>query len=247
MGEEETTAPKQCPDFPRWIVYEDENLLVLHKPAGILSQGDASGDASLNDGLLSYLGDSSATVKPSICNRLDRNTSGLVLAGKTIFSLQALNELIKDRSLHKIYNALVLGEVEAEGTLKGFLVKDHETNQGRYSEKKVQGALPIETRYKRKGVFHKDGVTYSLVEVLLVTGRSHQIRIHFSSIGHPLLGDRKYGNKESIEASRKLSIRRQLLHAGRLQFPKLTGTLSYLSGKEFRAPLPADMKKLIGN
>ncbi len=245
MGAKEEVQEKRLPDFPKWIVYEDENLLVINKPAGILSQGDASGDVSLNDGLLSYLGNRESSVKPSICNRLDRNTSGLVLAGKTIAALQTLNALIKDRSLHKIYFALVLGEVAESGTLKGFLVKDHETNQGRYSEKKVPGAVPIETRYKRKGIFHKDGVTYSLVEVLLVTGRSHQIRIHFASIGHPLLGDKKYGTKESLAASRALSIHRQMLHAARLVFPEMEGEMGYLSEKEFRAGMPGDMKALM--
>ncbi len=228
------------PDFPKWIVYEDEEILVINKPAGILSQGDASGAPSLNDGLLSYLGNRTSSVKPSICNRLDRNTSGLVLAGKTISSLQTLNALIKDRSLHKIYDAIVLGEVPEAGTLKGYLVKDHETNRGRYSEREVPGAVPIETRYKRKGVYHKAGVTYSHVEVLLVTGRSHQIRIHFASIGHPLLGDTKYGNPESLAASRALGIRRQMLHAARLVFPE-TGLLA---GKEFGAEVPGDMRTL---
>ena len=245
MGAKAEVQEKCLPDFPKWIVYEDENLLVINKPAGILSQGDASGEPSLNDGLLSYLGNRVSSVKPSICNRLDRNTSGLVLAGKTISSLQTLNALIKDRSLHKIYFALVLGEVPESGILKGFLVKDHETNQGRYSEKKVPGAVPIETRYKRKAVYHREGITYSQVEVLLVTGRSHQIRIHFASIGHPLLGDKKYGNKESLAASRALSIHRQMLHAARLVFPKMEGEMGALAGKEFVASMPIDLGGLV--
>ncbi len=228
------------PDFAKWIVYEDENLLVINKPAGILSQGDASGDPSLNDGLLSYLKYDGGAVKPSVCNRLDRNTSGLVLAGKTVAALQTLTHLIKDRSIHKIYDALVLGRTDEAGTLTGFLVKNHERNQVRFSAKEIPGALPIETRYRRKGVYEKDGVTYSHVEVLLVTGRSHQIRIHFASIGHPLLGDRKYGNPESLAASKKLSVKRQMLHAGRLVFPEIEGELAYLSGWEFKAGVPGD-------
>lgn len=233
-------------DFPQWIVYEDDQILVLNKPAGLLSQGDGSGKESLNDGLLSYLHDQvTATVKPSICNRLDRNTSGLVLAGKTVQALQALNGLIKDRSLKKEYQALVLGHMEGSGVLKGFLVKNHQTNQVRYTEKNGPGALPIETRYHVLDTFTKKGISFSRVQVELVTGRSHQIRLHFSSIGHPLLGDRKYGNKESLAASDKLHIRRQMLHAFQITFPMLSGPLENLSGKCFQADLPEDFLDVV--
>ena len=246
MAAEETKADisSRWHEFPQWIVYEDDQILVLNKPAGLLSQGDGSGKESLNDGLLFYLHDQvTATVKPSICNRLDRNTSGLVLAGKTVQALQALNGIIKDRSLHKEYQALVLGHVEGSGVLKGFLIKNHETNQVRYTEKKGPGALPIETRYQVLDTFTKKGIDFSLVQVQLVTGRSHQIRLHFSSMGHPLLGDRKYGNQASIAASEKLHIKRQMLHAFQLTFPILSGPLKSVSGKQFQAELPEDMKK----
>ncbi len=225
-------------DFAKYILYEDENLLVLNKPAGLLSQGDGSGEASLNDGLLAYLKDQvTATVKPSICNRLDRNTSGLVLAGKTVQGLQALNELIKDHALQKTYRALVYGKLEGNGTLCGFLVKNHKTNQVTYSETKKDGALPIESRYRVLRQLTIQGISCTLVEVQLITGRSHQIRIHFASIGHPLLGDRKYGNPESLAASQKLHIRRQMLHAYQLTFPKLSGVLETVSEKQFQAEL----------
>lgn len=234
-------------DFPKWIVYEDDQILVLNKPAGILSQGDGSGKDSLNDGLLSYLHDQvTATVKPSICNRLDRNTSGLVLAGKTVQALQALNGIIKDRSLHKEYQALVLGHMEGSGVLKGFLVKNHETNQVRYTEKNGPGALPIETHYQVLHTFVKKDIPMSLVQVQLVTGRSHQIRLHFSSMGHPLLGDRKYGNPESVAASEKLHIKRQMLHAFQITFPKLSGSLEKVSEKRFQAELPEDFQNQLG-
>ena len=247
----ETDAPRveissRWKVFPQWIVYEDDQILVLNKPAGLLSQGDGSGKESLNDGLLSYLHDQvTATVKPSICNRLDRNTSGLVLAGKTVQALQALNGLIKDRSLKKEYQALVLGHMEGSGVLKGFLVKNHQTNQVRYTEKNGPGALPIETRYQVLDTFTKKGISFSRVQVELVTGRSHQIRLHFSSIGHPLLGDRKYGNKESLAASDKLHIRRQMLHAFQITFPILSGPLENLSGKCFQADLPEDFLDVV--
>ena len=236
-------AEMTWPDFSKWIVYEDGEVLVLNKPAGLLSQGDGSGQPSINDGLLWYLrNDIHGMVKPSICNRLDRNTSGLVVAGKTVQSLQALNGLIKDHALCKEYKALVWGEMEGRGVMKGFLVKNHKTNQVRYTERKEEGALPIETHYQALETFAKNGVSYSLVQVRLVTGRSHQIRIHFASMGHPLLGDTKYGNPDSVRASHKLHIHRQMLHAFRLTFPEMEGTLSGVSGKTMVAPLPKDME-----
>lgn len=233
------------PDFPQWIVYEDDQILILDKPAGLLSQGDGSGNPSLNDGLLWYLQDHiHGMVKPSICNRLDRNTSGLVAAGKTVSSLQVLNGLIKDHALQKEYKALVWGHMEGCGILKGFLVKNHKTNQVRYTEKQEEGTLPIETHYQVLETFEKKGVSYSLVQIRLVTGRSHQIRIHFASMGHPLLGDKKYGSSESVKASMKLHIHRQMLHAFRLTFPDTEGPLSALAGKTLEAPLPKDMERL---
>lgn len=235
-------------DFHQWILYEDDQVLVLNKPAGLLSQGDSSGKPSLNDGILFYLRNGrDAMVKPSVCHRLDRNTSGIVAAGKTIQSLQALNGMIKHHALCKEYQALVWGHMEGCGVLRGFLVKNHKTNQVRYTEKQEAGALPIETHYQVCRTGKKNGVPYSLVQVRLVTGRSHQIRLHFSSIGYPLLGDIKYGNRESIKASAKLHIHRQMLHAFRLTFPAIEGPLSALSGKAFTAPLPKDMERLVGS
>ena len=154
--------------------------------------------------------------------------------------LQEMNALIKARSLTKVYQALVYGKTPASGILKGYLVKDHERNQVRYTERAETDALPIETHYETLETVEAHGCLFSLVRVHLVTGRSHQIRLHFSSIGHPLLGDRKYGSRASLSASEALHIRRQLLHAASLTFPVLTDDFAYLSGKTFTAPLPAD-------
>lgn len=238
-GKKEEAPKRDYPDFETWILYEDENIVILNKPAGLLSQGDTSGAPSLNEALLSAR-ESRAGVTPSICHRLDRNTSGLVIAGKTMRGLQEMNALIKARSLTKVYQALVYGKTPASGILKGYLVKDHERNQVRYTERAEQGALPIETHYETLETVEAHGCLFSLVRVHLVTGRSHQIRLHFSSIGHPLLGDRKYGSRASLSASEALHIRRQLLHAASLTFPMLTDDFAYLSGKTFTAPLPAD-------
>lgn len=238
-GKREEAPKRDYPDFETWILYEDENIVILNKPAGLLSQGDTSGAPSLNEALLSAR-ESRAGVTPSICHRLDRNTSGLVIAGKTVRGLQEMNALIKARSLTKVYQALVYGKTPVSGILKGYLVKDHERNQVRYTERAEQGALPIETHYETLETVEAHGCLFSLVRVHLVTGRSHQIRLHFSSIGHPLLGDRKYGSRASLSASEALHIRRQLLHAASLTFPALTDDFAYLSGKTFTAPLPDD-------
>lgn len=238
-GKREEAPKRDYPDFETWILYEDENIVILNKPAGLLSQGDTSGAPSLNEVLLSAR-ESRAGVTPSICHRLDRNTSGLVIAGKTVRGLQEMNALIKARSLTKVYQALVYGKTPASGILKGYLVKDHERNQVRYTERAEQGALPIETHYETLETVEAHGCLFSLVRVHLVTGRSHQIRLHFSSIGHPLLGDPKYGSRASLSASEALHIRRQLLHAASLTFPALTDDFAYLSGKTFTAPLPDD-------
>lgn len=238
-GKKEEAPKRDYPDFEAWVLYEDENIVILNKPAGLLSQGDTSGAPSLNEALLAAR-ESGGSVKPSICHRLDRNTSGLVVAGKTVRGLQEMNALIKARSLTKVYQALVYGKTPPSGILKGYLVKDHERNQVRYTPCAEPGALPIETHYETLVTTTAHGCTFSLVRVRLVTGRSHQIRLHFSSIGHPLLGDRKYGSRASLAASEALHIRRQLLHAASLTFPVLTDDFAYLSGKTFTAPLPAD-------
>lgn len=235
----EESPKRDYPDFEAWVLYEDENIVILNKPAGLLSQGDTSGAPSLNEALLTAR-ESGGSVKPSICHRLDRNTSGLVVAGKTVRGLQEMNALIKARALAKVYQALVYGKTPPSGILKGYLVKDHERNQVCYTPCAEPGALPIETHYETLAMTTAHGCTFSLVRVRLVTGRSHQIRLHFSSIGHPLLGDRKYGSRASLAASEALHIRRQLLHAASLTFPVLTDDFAYLSGKTFTAPLPAD-------
>ena len=136
----EESPKRDYPDFEAWVLYEDENIVILNKPAGLLSQGDTSGAPSLNEALL-VSRESGGSVKPSICHRLDRNTSGLVMAGKTVRGLQEMNALIKARALTKVYQALVYGKTPPSGILKGYLVKDHERNQVRYTPCAEPGAL----------------------------------------------------------------------------------------------------------
>lgn len=247
MGKEEKVPERKADgdELSGRIVYEDHDVLLVNKPAGLLTQGDASGEKSLNDEILAYLKDEVTPVfKPSVCNRLDRNTSGLVIAGKNIHALQAMNEIIRKRDVRKIYTALVYGEMKGKGKLEGYLKKDHEDNQVRLV-KKSEDAQHIEILYEAEETYRKEGITFTRVEIELLTGRSHQIRVQMAGKGHPLLGDKKYGTKESIEASRELGIKRQVLHAGLLSFPAFEEGFEGVSGKSFRAPLPEDMEKLI--
>lgn len=220
------TRPKK----PLEIVYEDADVLIINKPAGMLSQKAAESDYSANEAILDYLLESGQlkeeelrAFRPSICNRLDRNTSGLLIAGKTIRGLQETAEALRDRTVKKYYRCLVLGGLDGEERLEGYLVKNHATNQVRIYAKlpgdmKDTGEKPawIETAYQPVRQFSG----FTLLEVHLITGRSHQIRAHLASIGHPILGDGKYGDADVNRRLRqRFHIRSQLLHAYRMEFP----------------------------
>ena len=231
------------------IVYEDDNILLINKPVGMLSQPADDKEPSLVEYLTGYLLESEAvteaslhTFRPSVCNRLDRNTSGLVAAGKSLTGLQELSSLFHDRSLHKFYRFLVNGVIKNEKYIKGYLHKDEKCNKVTVQETETSGALPIETRYRPLG----DNGTVTLLEVELITGRTHQIRAHLAGTGHPLIGDYKYGRRTlNDEYRRKYGLKSQLLHAYRLEIPEIEGRLSYLSGKEFTAPLPYLFQKIL--
>ena len=232
------------------IVYEDKNVLIVNKPSGMLSQKAKEGDVSLNEHILNYLIDSGhlpvsqlRTFRPSICNRLDRNTSGLVVAGTSLAGLQIMNGVLKDRSIHKYYQCIVKGKIDKPQMIAGFLKKDEAQNTVQIYPLEVEGSVPIMTEY----VPVKSSDTATLLRVTLITGRSHQIRAHLASIGHPILGDFKYGDpKLNEQIQTKYKVRSQLLHSWKLVMPeKLAQPLDYLSGKEFIAPLPAAFKKVL--
>ncbi len=206
------------------IVYEDDDILIINKPAGLLSQKAKPDDDSANDRVIAYLLDSGQitreellTFHPSVCNRLDRNTSGLLIAGKTVRGLQETAELLRGRDLKKYYHALVAGRVEEEQRLSGFLVKDEATNTVSINECKPEnGGDPIETAWSPLAYYGNA----TLLEIDLITGKSHQIRAHLASIGHPILGDPKYGDENLNKALAKATgIRSQLLCACRMEFP----------------------------
>lgn len=205
------------------VVYEDEEMIVADKPYNMLSQKASDKDLSANEYLLGYMinkGELSfeeyQTFRPSVVNRLDRNTTGLLLFGKTLNALQQLGEGIRERNIEKYYRAVVAGELKEELELKGYLLKDEKTNKVSYHKEQVEGSDYIETEVKP--IHSKNGLT--LVEIHLITGKTHQIRLHLSTIGHPILGDMKYGdekiNKKYYDSHK---VNHQLLHAYRLEFP----------------------------
>ena len=221
-------------NIPIEIVYEDENMAVVNKPSGMLSQPGDDGTPSLVEYLTGYLLETGSlteedlrTFRPSVCNRLDRNTTGLIAAGKSLAGLQELSEMFKSRNLHKYYLCLVEGVLEQEKYIKGYLSKDKKNNKVTIYKQEKENTLPVETRYFPLGNNGKR----TLLKVELITGRAHQIRAHLASEGHSIVGDPKYGKNES-------NLKGQLLHSFCMEFPVLTGTLSYLSGKIFTAPIP---------
>lgn len=240
---------EEFPDTKLDIIYEDENVLLINKPAGMLSQKAGRQDVSLVEYVIGYLLRSGSITRenldyfrPSVCNRLDRNTSGIVAAGKTIAGLQELSRMFRDRAMHKYYRCLVKGELKESCRLSGYLVKDEKRNQVRISREKQPDSQPIETEYMPV----RTGNGLTLLEVKLITGRSHQIRAHLASVGHPIVGDTKYGDEKVNERFfREYGLKYQLLHSYRMELPKLSGALENLSERVFLAKLPDYFQRIL--
>ncbi len=226
------------------IIYEDWNVLIINKAPGLLSQGSSKNEKSLNDLILEYLSydQGKDIIKPSICNRLDRNTSGLILAGKTAAALQGLSSILSSRELKKHYLAIVFGHASLNGRYEAFIKKDSGKNICEVIKEEKEGFLKIVTGFSVKKHFIYMNTELSLIEAELITGRSHQIRAHLKYLGYPVLGDRKYFSQQSLMTGNTLKIKRQLLHSFSMEFPRLDGALSHLSGRIFTAALPADME-----
>ncbi len=220
------------------VVYEDENIILVNKRPGVLvHEDDEARDNTLIMHIKAYLyqkgeydPENEQSFSPALCNRIDRNTGGIVIGAKNAEALRVMNEKIKNDEISKFYYCAVHGKMPKKAdTLTGFLLKDSDKNQVKIFDKQVKGSKNIITKYKV--VSEKNG--NSLLEVELVTGRTHQIRAHLSYIGHPLLGDGKYGvNKDD----RAKGYKYQALYAYRLRFDfnDHSGALGYLRGKEVK-------------
>ncbi len=230
------------------IVYEDENVIFINKKIGMLSQKSKENDVSLNEYVISYLVNEGKlsiedlkTFKPSVCNRLDRNTSGLIVAGKSLQGLQDMSKMFKERTLHKYYLAVVVGAINEPMKITGYLKKNNKTNKVTITNK-TDGEY-IETYYEPVKVL--DDVT--LLKVQLITGKTHQIRAHLSSINHPIIGDYKYGKKEINDIyKKKYGIENQMLHSYQLTFETINGELGNLSNKTFIAKPPKEFAEITG-
>lgn len=235
-------------------VYEDEHILIFNKPAGMLSQKADREDVSVNEYLIGYLlykkeltaGDLK-TFRPSVANRLDRNTSGLILCGKTLAGLQYLSEVIKNRTLEKYYRCLVSGNMTESFLLEGYLTKDPIKNKAAVTSRPVQGeeASFIKTGINPIGQYTWKDTQYTELSIHLITGKPHQIRAHLSSIGHPIVGDYKYGTGRKDGICKKYHVKNQLLHAYKLVFPETQGTFAYLSGREITGAVPPVYDKIL--
>ncbi len=222
------------------VVYEDDNIILADKPQGVLSQKAKADDESMNEYIIAHwnrrFNHKEATFKPAFCNRLDRNTSGLMIGGLSLKGLQKMSEIIKDRTVDKYYLAIVKGRVTQKELLNGYLYKDEATNQVKVSDREFEGASAIHTEYEP--VLVKDDI--SLIKVRLITGKTHQIRAHLSHMGHPILGDNKYGD---MELNKKYKVRMQFLHSYMVVFPKMEGDFRNISGKSFCTEYPKDFQK----
>ncbi len=216
------------------VVYEDENILIVDKKPGmIVHEDDGEKVNTLINHIKAYLyqkgeydPESEMSFVPSLCNRIDRNTGGMVIAAKTAEALRIMNEKIKNKEIRKFYLCLVSGHLKKKsGELCDYLVKNTDQNRVYIEKDAKNGGKKIVTRYK---VLAENELT-SLVEVELITGRTHQIRAHFASIGHPLAGDGKYGTNEF---NKKVGMKYQALYSYKLIFDfKDENALSYLNGK----------------
>ncbi|SER62541.1 23S rRNA pseudouridine955/2504/2580 synthase [Lachnobacterium bovis] len=234
------------------IIYQNCDIIIIDKPSNLLSQKAKESDISANEYIIGHLirnnelsFEDFITFRPSICNRLDRNTTGLLIAGKTLNGLQMMSDKLKNRTIDKYYRCIVVGKVEKNLYLKGYLKKDKLDNtvdiiseeeyiklQNKNKDISNQYSL-IETAFE----VVQSNEKYTMIQVHLITGKTHQIRAHLSHIGHPIVGDMKYGNeKENEYAYKKYKVKHQLLHAY---------CLDLKNEQKIYAPVPKIFNKLM--
>ncbi len=227
------------------VIKEEQDVIFLFKPAGILSQKATPSDLSLNEWFIGYLLNTNritekslSVFKPSVLNRLDRNTSGIVICGITPAGSRYLSSLIKNHSIRKFYQCLVYGNCTLNGEFDGFLYKDERKNHVSFYKRKED--IPKEQINAAKPVSLSVNVLQtkkdiSLLEINLHTGKSHQIRAMLSGFGYPIIGDLKYGTESSQKFKHKEG---QLLCAVRVEFPEITGDFSYLNNQIISCQAP---------
>ena len=235
--------PSDGPDsseLKKYIIFEDDNIIAMNKPVGMLSQKASANDISINELLVAYL-KKDRLFLPGISNRLDRNTSGIILAGKNPLASKLLNIAIRERYLTKKYLCPVMGDLTGGGIYEAYLVKDSASNQvmvsenGEDNDRIITGVRPLISNGSS-----------TLAEIDLVTGKPHQIRAHMAFLGHPIAGDTKYGEPEYNDYFRsKYGLKWQLLHAYRVEFDKMTDSLNYLNGTHIEAPLPEQFVNIL--
>lgn len=237
-GKTEVIKSKLVPN----IIYEDEHIILINKPVGILSHSaNREYGNNIVDSMIHYLHEKGEynpriekTFTPAICNRLDRNTSGIIIGAKDYPSLKMINDSIKIGNVHRYYKTLVKGIVKKDMVIEGYLTKDEELNKVEVLEEKEEDSKKIVTSIK---VLNTSSL-YSLLEIELITGRTHQIRAHLSSIGYPIIGDVKYGyKKENKYFKEKYGLDSQFLHGYRIIFTGLEEPLEYLNSQEFYSNL----------
>lgn len=231
------------------VLYEDEHILIVGKPAGLLVHEDIHEDMNtLSHQVLTYLyqkgeydPQESLGFTPGPVHRLDRNTSGIVIFGKTMKALQDLNEMMKKRHcIEKTYLTICKGQMTS-ADLIGYMKKESDQSLSKVVSQNTPGALMMRTIVKSLQYYQN----YSLLEVQLITGRTHQIRLHLASVGHPIIGDSKYGDFELNKFLKKrYHLNHQFLHAYRIRFVKPIGCLKYLQDQVITCPLPKNLMKI---